>query len=230
MSTTSSKPGLPPVVSAAEFEAAHEAFLRKEKAHTRERDALNAERRRLPMMKIEKEYTFEGPRGKVPFLEIFEGRPQLLLYHFMFAPGKEQGCSGCSMVADNLCHPAHLHARDITLAFVSRATRPEIEAFRQRMGWTVPWYSSFGTSFNEDFGTTTPEGEDFRMSVFLRDGADIFRTYYTLDRGVESLGSSFTLMDLTPYGRQEDWEDTPAGRPKGPRYEWWRHHDRYGVE
>ena len=220
---------LPPIVSEDEWRAAVDTLRAKEKEHTRARDALAAERRRLPMMEITKEYVFEGPDGKVTLLDMFEGRRQLILYHFMFAPGSGHPCDGCSMVIDNLGHPAHLNARDTSFAAVSRATVPEIEDFKNRMGWTIPWYSSYGSDFNEDFGVTTPEGENFALSVFLRDDDRVFRTYFTESRGVEALGSNWTLLDLTPLGRQEDWEDSPEGYPQTPRYEWWRYHDEYDT-
>jgi predicted dithiol-disulfide oxidoreductase (DUF899 family) len=131
------------------------------------------------------------------------------------------------MVVDNLGHPAHLHARDTSLVLVSRAQLTKLEAYRERMGWTVPWYSSAGSDFNVDFGVTTDEGETFGLSVFLRDGDDVYRTYFTSGRGVEALGSNWTLLDLTPLGRQENWEDSPPGYPQTPPYVWWRRHDEY---
>jgi predicted dithiol-disulfide oxidoreductase (DUF899 family) len=226
---------LPQVVSAAEWEADRQRLLVKEKEATRARDALAAERRRLPMVKIEKDYVLEGPDGKASLLDLFEGRRQLLLYHFMFGPNQDEGCDGCSMVIDNLCHLAHLHARDVSFAAVSRAPLAKIEPYRQRMGWTIPWYSSAESDFNVDFGVSpeTPQagvyqdGETFGLSVFLRDGDDIYRTYFTDRRGVEQLGSNWSYLDLTPFGRQEDWEDSPEGYPQTPPYVWWRRHDEY---
>jgi predicted dithiol-disulfide oxidoreductase (DUF899 family) len=222
---------LPRVVSQAEWEAAHDELLAKEKEATRARDALAAERRRQPMVRIDKDYVFEGPEGKASLLDLFDGRRQLILYHFMFAPGVDgwpsAGCDGCSMVVDNVGHLAHLHARDTSFVLVSRAPIANIEAYRERMGWTVPWFSSHGTDFNPDFGVTTDEGESFGLSVFLRDGDEAFRTYFTSGRGVEALGSNWSFLDLTPLGRQEDWEDSPEGYPQTPRYVWWRRHDEY---
>ena len=222
---------LPPVVSKAEWQAAHEQLLAKEKEATRARDALAAQRRKQPMVRIDKEYVFEGRSGEARLLDLFEGRSQLVLYHFMFAPGVEgwpsAGCVGCSMFVDQVGHLAHLHARGTSFALVSRAPLANLEAYRKRMGWDLPWYSSAAGDFNDDFGTTTPQGETFGLSVFLRDGDDVYRTYFTSIRGVEALGSVWTFLDLTPLGRQEDWEDTPPGRPQGPRYEWWRRHDEY---
>jgi predicted dithiol-disulfide oxidoreductase (DUF899 family) len=226
---------LPPVVSATEWQAARDRLLAKEKEATRARDVLAAERRRLPMVEIDKDYVFEGPGGKASLPDLFDGRRQLILYHFMFGPNQAAGCDGCSMVVDNMGHPAHLHARDTSLAVVSRAPVDKIEAYRKRMGWTVPWYSSFGTDFNVDFGVSPEQpllneyqdGESFGLSVFLRDGDTVYRTYFTSGRGVEGLGSNWSFLDLTPLGRQEDWEDSPEGYPQGSRYEWWRRHDEY---
>jgi predicted dithiol-disulfide oxidoreductase (DUF899 family) len=223
---------LPPVVSQAEWQAARDKLLVKEKAATHARDALAAERRRLPMVRIDKEYVFEGPNGKASLLDLFDGRRQLLLYHFMFGPGASgwptAGCPGCSMVVDNMGNPAaHLHARDTSLVLVSIAPLPQIEAYRKRMGWSLPWFSSSGTDFNKDFGVTTDKGEVFGLSAFLRDGDEVFRTYFTNGRGVEPVMSIWNLLDLTPLGRQEEWEDSPEGWPQTPPYEWWRRHDEY---
>jgi predicted dithiol-disulfide oxidoreductase (DUF899 family) len=225
---------LPQIVSPAEWQAAHEKLLAKEKAATHARDALAAERRRQPMVRIEKDYVFEGPQGKASLLDLFEGRRQLILYHFMFAPDVEgwpsAGCPGCSMVVDQVGHLAHLHARDTSFALVSRAPLANIEQYRKRMGWSIPWYSSADSDFNVDFGVTTDKGETFGLSVFLRDEeGNVYRTYFTNGRGVEALGSVWTFLDLTPLGRQEDWEDSPEGWPQTPPYEWWRRHDEYGT-
>jgi predicted dithiol-disulfide oxidoreductase (DUF899 family) len=231
VSMSSRTMNLPPVVSQAEWESARAALLAKEKAATRARDALAAERRRLPRVRIDKEYLFDGPAGSATLLDVFEGRRQLILYHFMFAPGVDgwpsAGCDGCSMVVDQVGHLAHLHARDTSFALVSRAPLENIEAYRARMGWTIPWYSSARSDFNVDFGLTTDDGETFGLSVFLRDGGDVYRTYFTSERGVEALGSVWTFLDLTPLGRQETWEDSPEGYPQTPPYEWWRRHDEY---
>jgi len=229
--TNNPKPNLPRLVSAREWQAAHERLLAKEKAATRARDALAAERRRLPMVRVEKEYVFEGPEGKASLLDLFEGRRQLILYHFMFAPAVDgwpsAGCPGCSMFVDNVGHLAHLHARDTSFTLISRAPLDKIEPYKKRMGWALPWRSSAASDFNLDFGLTTDEGETFGLSVFLRDGTDIFRTYFTAGRGVEALGSVWTFLDLTPFGRQEEWEDSPEGWPQTAPYEWWRRHDEY---
>jgi predicted dithiol-disulfide oxidoreductase (DUF899 family) len=214
---------LPQVVSEEEWQRSHEALLKKEKEATRERDALAAERRRQPMVKMSPDYEFEGPDGVVKLPDLFEGRRQLILYHFWFPPEGEP-CSGCSMFTDQIGHPAHIQARDTTIALVSRASQEEIEAFKRRMGWEVPWYTVIGEDFQKARGTT----ESFSLDVYLREGDQVFLTYATTGRGVEALGSVWTFLDLTPLGRQEDWEDTPSGRPQTPRYGWWRLHDEYG--
>jgi predicted dithiol-disulfide oxidoreductase (DUF899 family) len=223
----------PAVVSEAEWRAAHDALLAKEKALTRARDALAAERRRLPITRIDKPYVFEGPGGAVTLADLFEGRRQLLLYHFMFAPGvfgwPDAGCPGCSMFIDNVGQftPAHLNARGVSLALVSLAPLASIEAYRKRMGWTHRWVSSANSSFNVDLGLTTPDLERHGLSVFLRRGDDIFRTWFTSQRGLEGLGDVWHLLDATPWGRQEAWEDSPPGSPQSAPYQWWRRHDEY---
>src|SRR3989449_8021896 len=178
--TERSAMNLPPVVSATEWQAARDALLAKEKEATRARDALAAERRRMPMVRIDKDYVFEGPDGTASLPDLFDGRPQLIVYHFMFDPEVEgwpsAGCPGCSMFVDQIGHLAHLHARDTSFALVSRAPLANIEPYRKRMGWTIPWYSSFESDFNVDFGvspeTLQPDvyqdGETFGLSVFLR--------------------------------------------------------------
>ena len=194
---------LPPIVSATEWQAARDALLADEKQATRARDALAAKRRRLPMVRMNKDYVFEGPIGKANLLDLFEGRRQLLLYHFMFGPNQEAGCNGCSMFVDQIGHLAHLHARDTSFALVSRAPMTKIEAYRKRMGWKVPWYSSFETDFNVDFGVgpKTPQpdvyqdGETFGLSVFLRDATASFaRTSrrHAASRRSEACGPSST--------------------------------------
>jgi predicted dithiol-disulfide oxidoreductase (DUF899 family) len=224
---------MPQIVSAAEWEAARERLLIKEKEATRAGDALAAERRRLPVVRIDEDYVFEGPDGARSLLELFDGRRQLLLYHFMFAPDvpgwPDAGCVGCSMNLDQFAHPAHLHARGTSFVIVSRAPYDAIERYRRRMGWTIPWYSSAGSSFNVDFGLTTADGEDAGLSVFLRDDeGNVYRSYFSTARGLEKVGSPWSLLDLTPLGRQEEWENSPAGRPRTPAYGWWRRHDEYG--
>jgi len=226
---------LPPVVSSVEWQAAQDALLVKEKEATRARDALAAERRRLPMTRIDKSYVFDGPDGDATLLDLFEGRRQLLLYHFMFGPNQDVGCDGCSMFVDQVGHLAHIHARDTSFVLVSRAPFAKIVRYRERMGWTIPWYSSSNSDFNVDLGVSPEvpqpdvyqDGEHHGLSVFLRAGETIFRTYFTTARGVEALGSAWTFLDLTPFGRQEEWEDSPRGYPRTKPYEWWRRHDEY---
>ena len=225
----------PPVVSEREWKAARGRLLEKEKAATHARDALAAERRRLPRVRIEKDYAFAGPAGKASLVDLFDGRRQLILYHFMFGPRQDEGCDGCSMFIDQVGHLAHLHARDTSFAIVSRAPIDKIEAYRKRMGWTIPWFSSFESDFNHDFGVGPErpqtgeyqDGEAFGLSVFVRDGGELYRTYFTNGRGVEALGPVWTFLDLTPLGRQEVWEDSPEGYPQTAPYEWWRRHDEY---
>lgn len=226
---------LPPVVSVSEWEAAQQELRQKEKEHMRAGDALAAERRRLPRLEVTKAYTFEGPDHEASLLDLFEGRRQLIVYHFMFGPNQEEGCDGCSFVLDQIAHLAHLHARDASFAVISRAPISKIERFKERMGWTAPWYSSYESDFNVDFGRSpeTPQpdrdqdGEMFGLSVFLRDGGRIYRTYFTENRGIEAIGTTWSLLDRLPFGRQEEWEDSPEGYPQEPPYQWWRHHDRY---
>tara|TARA_R110002049_G_scaffold4601_5_gene32203 strand:- start:287561 stop:288694 length:1134 start_codon:yes stop_codon:yes gene_type:complete len=223
--------GRPPVASRQDWQAAIDRLRVKEKAATRARDALAAQRRRLPMVKIDKEYEFDGPAGRVTLLDMFAGCRQLAIYHFMFAENvggwPTAGCPGCSLLVDNIGHPAHFNARDLSLALVSRGPLENLEAYKKRMGWTLPWYSSAGTTFNEDFGVTTADGEMHGLSMFLREGDDIYQTYFTGGRGVEVLLSNFTLLDMAPLGRQEAWEDSPEGWPQSDPYVWWRRHDEY---
>jgi predicted dithiol-disulfide oxidoreductase (DUF899 family) len=213
---------LPAIVSEEEWQQSHEALLAKEKQATRERDALAAERRRQPMMEFSTDYEFEGPDGVVTFTDLFEGRPQLIVYHFWFPPEGDP-CGGCSMFTDQVSELAHLNARDVTFAIVSRAPQAQIEQRKRRMGWEMPWYTVIGEEFQRALGTS----EYFALNVFLRDGDRAFLTYTTTGRGVEALGSVWTFLDLTPLGRQEEWEDTPPGRPQTPPYQWWRLHDQY---
>ena len=210
----------PQIVSQADWAEAQDKFKVKEKAATRARDALAAERRRLPMVKIAKDYVLEGVNGKAKLVELFEGRRQLILIHFMFGPEWTEGCVGCSMTVDSMGHLSHVHARDTSIALVSRAPFAKLWGYKKRMGWTVPWYSSFGTDFNSDFGVTKDGEEQSAVSVLLRDGNDVFRTYVTSGRGDEMLGSVWSYLDLTPFGRQETWEDTPIGRPQTAPYKW----------
>ena len=217
---------LPPVVSPQEWNAAREELLVKEKELTRARDALAAERRRMPRLAVEKEYRFEGPDGPVGLDDLFAGRRQLVVYRFFFEPGvsgwPEGGCPGCSFVADQVAHLAHLGARDTTLVFVSRASQEEIARLKKRMGWEIPWFT-LTDDFDADFGV----GEWHGTNAFLRDGGEIFRTYFVDGRGDEQMGSTWNYLDITALGRQEEWEDSPPGYPQTPPYQWWHLHDEY---
>jgi len=219
-------PWRPPVVAAQSWEEAWRALLTKEKAHTLARDALAAERRRMPWMAVDKEYVFEGPTGKVSLLDLFAGRRQLIVYRAFFEPGvfgwPDHACRGCSMVADQVAHLAHLNARDTTLVFVSRAPQADITLLKARMGWEMPWFT-ITDSFDADFGV----GEWHGTNVFFREGARVFRTYFINNRGDEQMGGTWNYLDITPLGRQEAWEDSPAGYPQTPAYKWWNWHDRY---
>src|ERR671918_757986 len=215
--------------------AAREKLLVKEKAHTRAGDALAAERRRMPWMAVEKDYRFEGPDGPASLLDLFEGRRQLVVYRAFYAPDvttypqgdggyPERACVGCSFLADQVAHPAHLNARDTTLAFVSRAPQAEIQGLKERMGWQkIPWYT-ITDDFDADFGVDEWHG----TNAFIRDGDRIFRTYFIDSRGDEAMGSTWSYLDITALGRQEEWEDSPEGYPQTPPYEWWNYHDAYG--
>jgi predicted dithiol-disulfide oxidoreductase (DUF899 family) len=231
MPSPASQATLPPIVSDADWQAAHRQLLAKEKAATRARDALAAERRQQPVVRIEKDYVFEGAQGKAGLVDLFDSARQLVLYHFMFAPGvdgwPDAGCPGCSMFVDQVGHLAHLRARNTAFCLVSRAPYPKLEQYRRRMGWNIPWFSSEGSDFNADFGVTRAGGETFGLSVFLRDGARVYRSYFTAGRGVEALGSVWTFLDLTPLGRQEAWEKSPPGWPQTEPYTWWKRHDEY---
>lgn len=237
---------LPKIVTRDEWLAARKELLTKEKEATRARDALNAERRRLPMVEIDKEYVFEGPDGKASLLDLFDGRSQLIVGHFMFAPDWEQGCSSCSAGADEMSsgHLRHLHARDTSFVYVSLAPLAKIERYKERKGWTFPWYSSYGSDFNYDFHVTldesvTPLVYNYRSKIehaqvgesifegkqpmempgrscFLRDGDRIFHTYSVYARGLEQAGGSYYFLDETALGLQEFWEE-PKGRTVAPR-------------
>lgn len=220
-----SESNLPDIVTLDEWHAEVDKLRVREKELTRAHDSVNALRRRLPMVKIDKQYEFDGANDKVTLADLFEGRRQLIVYHFMFDPDWDVGCSGCSWVTDAMSHPAHLHARDTSFVLISRAPLQTLLAFRQRMGWDFPWYSSFGSDFNYDTGATDDDGEHHVASVFLRDGDDIYRTYFTERRGVEYLGSHWTYLDLTPFGRQESWEDSPEGWPQSDKFMTLRHNE-----
>lgn len=220
---------LPNIVSPSDWQAEIDALRVKEKELTRLGDAVSAQRRRLPMMHMDKPYTFQSETGEVSLKDLFDGRPQLITYHFMFGPEATTGCPGCSWVTDAISHPAHLEARDTSLVLISRAPLEKLLAFKKEMGWNFRWVSSLGSDFNYDVGATTDDGEEHMASVFLRDDDDVYRTYYTDQRGVEHLGSHWTYLDLTPYGRQEPWEDAPDGWPKKDMY-WPRRHTEYDAK
>ena len=209
------------VVSTEEWANARAELLVKEKAALRALDAVNAERRRLPMVRFDKPYVFGSPAGQASLLDLFDGRRQLITYHFMMFPGDPHRCPGCSLLVDNMGHLAHLHARDTTLVVTAPAPLEESEPFRKRMGWTVPWYSTHGSDFTADCGA----GHGFGISVFLRDGDDVFRTYFTTGRGGDLQVGTLRYLDLTPLGRQEAWEESSPGTD-GPS-SWWRLHDEY---
>lgn len=216
----------PPIVSPQEWETAREQLLVKEKELTRARDALAAERRRMPWVAVPKPYEFEGPAGKASLLDLFHGRRQLVVYRAFLEPGvhgwPEHACPGCSLVADQVADVAHLNVRDTTLVFASRAPQPDIERVKARMGWTMPWYTMTDT-FDVDFGVEDYHG----TNAFIRDGEDVYRTYFINNRGDEAMGSTWSYLDLTALGRQENWEDSPDGYPQTPPYEWWNWHDEY---
>ena len=223
----------PPIVSPEKWREARDELLVKEKEHTRARDALAAQRRRMPWMAVEKDYAFEGPNGQATLLDLFEGRRQLVVYRFFYGPEvttyagggsyPERGCVGCSFVADQVSHPSHLNARDTTLAFVSRAPQSEIQGLKERMGWQhIPWYE-----ITDDFDTDFDVREWHGHNAFVRDGDKVFRTYFVDARGDEALGTAWSYMDMTALGRQEEWEDSPEGYPQSPPYGWWDYHDAY---
>jgi predicted dithiol-disulfide oxidoreductase (DUF899 family) len=237
---------LPKVVGREEWVAARQELLAREKDLTRQRDALNIERRNLPMVEIEKDYVFDGPTGPVRLIDMFEGGPQLIMYHFMFDPEWEEGCPSCTAGTDELSPGffEHLRVRDTSYAMVSRAPLAKLERWKAKKGWGIPWYSSFGTDFNYDFGVTIDEsvGQDrynFRSkaeyeamgstffdaeqpfelpgrSCFLQVDGRVFHTYSQYARGLESTGGSYYFLDLTALGRQEEWEE-PKGRSDSAR-------------
>ncbi len=222
------------VVSPTEWRRARAAMTAREKKHMRAGDALAAARRRMPWMKIEKRYAFEGPRGHVSLPDLFEGRTQLILYHFMFGPKvegwPEKGCTGCSFVADQISHLDHIHARNITFAMVSAAPLADIQRLRERYEWKRwPWYSGI-EQFNRDLDVSDESGNSFGLNVFYRDEKDIYRTHFVARRGLEAFGSAWSFYDVTPLGRQETWQDAPAGSPQGAPYEWWRRHGEYSAD
>jgi predicted dithiol-disulfide oxidoreductase (DUF899 family) len=218
----------PPIASPEEWEAARLQLLVKEKELTRARDALAAERRRIPWLAVEKEYAFIGPDGPMSLVDLFAGRRQLIVYRAFFEPGvmgwPERPCRGCSQIADHTGQSAHLNARDTTLAFVSRAPQADIERAQARMGWQhIPWYT-LTDDFDADFGVDEWHG----TNAFIRDGDRVFRTYFLNNRGDEMLGSTWGYLDITALGRQEEWEDSPEGYPQTPPYAWLNWNDNYG--
>ena len=224
----------PPIVSPQEWDEARQQMLVKEKEFTRARDALAAERRRMPWTAVEKDYRFEGPKGPVSLLDLFQGRRQLIVYRAFYgpevttyAPGgsyPERACVGCSMVADQVAHPGHLNGRDTSLAFVSRAPQDNIAGLKSRMGWEhIPWYT-LTDEFDADFGVDDWHG----TNAFIHHDGRVYRTYFVDARGDEAMGSTWTYLDITALGRQEEWEDSPDGYPQTPAYAWWNYHDAYG--
>jgi predicted dithiol-disulfide oxidoreductase (DUF899 family) len=216
------------VASKEEWNAARETLLAEEKALMKAKDRLVAKRRRLPVTEVARDYEFIGSNGVRDLLGLFEGRRQLVLYRFFYAPEVENwpdgSCSGCAMFADTVVHPAHLAARDTTLAFVTAAPIDKIERLRERMGWShIPFYSLPDDRFSRDFDVE----ELFGINVFIRCGERIFRTYFLNGRGIEEIGPVWSFLDMTPLGRQETWQAAPPGRPQGDPYTWWRLHDNY---
>ena len=233
----------PPIVSPDAWRAERMKLLEREKALTKQRDRVNAERRRLPMVKVEKDYVFDGPDGRESLKDLFDGRRQLIVYHFMFDPAWQNGCMGCTGYVDALGDLSMLGDLDTRFILVSRAPLEKLEAYRAKRGWDVPWLSSSGSDFNYDFHVTLDEkvmpveynyrskaemkaakvpnpseGEEHGLSVFFRLGEDVFHTYSVYARGTESLTDSYSLLDMTPYGRQQEFEDSPPGWPQKPTY------------
>jgi predicted dithiol-disulfide oxidoreductase (DUF899 family) len=220
----------PEIVSPEEWELSLRLLRTKEKDVMRARDAVAAERRRMPWQAVEEEYRFDGPNGTVRLIDLFEGRPQLLLYRAFYEPGvagwPDRGCVGCSFMADHVPHLAHLNARNTTLAYASRAPQPDIQRLKAEMGWEhIPWYT-ITDAFDADMGVAEWHG----TNAFIRDGDRVFRTYFTHGRGDEVAANTWSYLDLTALGRQEEWEDSPAGYPQEPPYVWWRWHDAYDRE
>jgi predicted dithiol-disulfide oxidoreductase (DUF899 family) len=217
------------IVPPEEWANALDQMLVKEKELTHARDALAAERRRMPWMAVEKKYEFEGPDGKVSLLDLFEGRRQLIVYRAFYDPDvygwPDHACRGCSLGADQVSHLSHLNQRDTTLVYASRAPQANIERLKERMGWNMPWYT-ITDSFDKDFGVDEWHGHN----AFIRDGDKVFRTYFINSRGDEAMGSTWSYLDLTALGRQEEWEDSPEGYPQTPPYKWWNWHDTYDAE
>jgi predicted dithiol-disulfide oxidoreductase (DUF899 family) len=216
----------PPIVSAQEWDAALQQMRDKEKEVMRASDALAAQRRRMPWLEVAKEYTFEGPDGKLSLLDLFDGRRQLIVYRAFIEPGTgdwpEHGCTGCSLMADHVPNLAHLNARNTTFVYVSRASQSDLERMKAKMGWRHPWYT-MTDDFDEDFGVKDWHG----TNAFIRDGDRVYRTYFINGRGDEVFVNTWNFLDMTALGRQENWEDSPEGYPQTPPYEWWSWHDTY---
>jgi predicted dithiol-disulfide oxidoreductase (DUF899 family) len=225
--TTPMPQSTPEIVSAKAWEAAREQLLVKEKEMTRARDAMAAERRRMPWMAVEKSYSFDGPDGKVSLLDLFAGRAQLIVYRAFFEPGvhgwPQHACIGCSLGADQVSNLAHLNARNTSLVYVSRAPQADIARLKARMGWEhIPWYT-VTDSFDADFGVDEWHGHN----AFIRDGERVFRTYFINGRGDEAMGTVWSYLDMTALGRQEIWENSPKGYPQSRPYKWWNWNDSY---
>lgn len=217
----------PPIVSHKDWETARLELLATEKEVMRAHDALAAQRRRMPWVEIDKQYVFDGPDGPVRLLDLFQGRRQLIVYRAFFEPGvvgwPEHACRGCSMIADHVGNLAHLNARDTTLVFASRAPQSAITEMKARMGWSqIPWYT-MTDDFDVDFGVDEWHG----TNAFIREGDRVYRTYFINRRGDEYFGNTWSYLDMTALGRQEDWEDSPEGYPQSPPYEWWNWNDKY---
>ena len=245
----------PQVTTRDQWLEARRELLGRERELTRYRDAVNAARRRLPMVEITKDYVFTAPHGEVSLIDLFEGRTQLLVYHLMFEPDADEACPICTFWIDNLGHISHLHARNTSFTAISRAPIEKLERYRQRMGWTIPWCSSYGSDFNYDFHVTLDpavapveynfkdlaeleqenpswrgwSGEEMGVSAFLRRDDRVFHTYSCYARGIDLLNGTYNWLDLTALGRQEDWEQ-PAGRGKDPALSWVRRHDEYDPD
>jgi predicted dithiol-disulfide oxidoreductase (DUF899 family) len=225
----------PPIVTPENWRAARKEMLVKEKEFTRARDALAAQRRRMPWQAVDKEYRFEGRDGSLTFADLFAGRRQLIVYRAFYDPDittfarpeedsyPDRACAGCSMVADQVSNLAHLNARDTTLVFLSRSPQELIQDLQRRMGWThIPWFS-LTDDWDADFDVDMWHGHN----AFIREGDQIFRTYFIDGRGDEALGTVWSYLDMTALGRQEPWEDSPEGYPQTEAYSWWDYHDAY---
>ena len=205
---------MPEIVSAEKWQQDRDELLRAEKEATRALDAIAARRRRLPMVGIDNDkYVFDTPDGPKTLLDLFDGRGQLAVYQFM-DNGPDDYCPGCTHFTSNVADLSTLAELDVSWVTVSNMPLAQIEAYKARMGWTMPFVSSHGTTFADDCGA----GRGFMLTVFLRDGENVYRTYSTTARGVDRLLFANNVLDLTPYGRQEDWEDSPPGWPQHPTY------------